>query len=169
MRYMRLSVADREALLAQLDAMPGLLRSAFAALSPAEAAAPGPGDSFAPVEHCWHLADLEREGYTVRIRRLLAEDAPVLPDFDGARIAAERGYRTRSLTAGIEAFREARAANVEALRALGERDWLRPGTQDGVGPVTVCDLPAMMAEHDEGHRSEIEAWARARERAEADS
>jgi DinB superfamily len=169
MRYMRLSVADREALLAQLEAMPGLLRSAFAALSPAEAAAPGPGDSFAPVEHCWHLADLEREGYAVRIRRLLAEDAPVLPDFDGARIAAERGYRTRSLTAGIEAFREARAGNVEALRALGERDWLRPGTQDGVGPVTVCDLPAMMAEHDEGHRSEIEAWARARERAEADS
>ena len=168
MRYMQLSVTDREALLTRLEAMPGLLRSTFATLSPAEAAAPGPEDSFAPVEHCWHLADLEREGYAVRIRRLLAEDDPALPDFDGARIAAERGYRSLSLTAGIEAFREARAANVEALRALGDRAWLRGGTQEGVGPVTVCDLPAMMAEHDEGHRREIEAWALARGRAGAE-
>lgn len=169
MQYMRLSVADREALLAQLEALPGLLRSAFAALSPAEVVAPGPGDSFAPVEHCWHLADLEREGYAVRIRRLLAEDGPALPDFDGASIAEERGYRSLSLTAGLEAFREARTANVAALRALGDRDWLRAGTQEGVGAVTLCDLPAMMAEHDEGHRREIEAWALARGRAGAES
>ncbi len=164
MRYMQLSVADREALLEQLEAMPALLRSTFAALSPAEAARPGPEESFAPVEHCWHLADLEREGYAVRIRRLLAEETPALPDFDGARIAAERGYRSLSLTAGIEAFREARAANLKALRGLGDRDWLRSGTQEGVGPVALCDLPAMMAEHDEGHRREIEAWALARGR-----
>ncbi len=169
MQYMRLSVADREALLAQLEAMPGFLRSAFTALSPAEAAAPGPGDSFAPVEHCWHLGDLEREGYAVRIRRLLAEDAPALPDFDGARIAAERGYRSLSLAAGIEAFHQARAANIAVLRALGDRDWLRAGTQEGVGAVTVCDLPSMMAEHDEGHRREIEAWALARGKAGAES
>jgi len=169
MQYMRLTAADREALLARLEAMPGLLQSAFAALSRAEAAAPGPGDSFAPVEHCWHLADLEREGYAVRIRRLLSEDGPALPDFDGARIAAERGYRSLSLTAGIEAFRQARGANIAALRGLGDRDWLRVGTQEGVGAVTVCDLPAMMAEHDEGHRREIEAWALARGKAGAES
>src|SRR5687768_544819 len=38
---------------------------------------------FALVENAWHLADLEVEGYGVRLRRLLAERSPVLPDFQG--------------------------------------------------------------------------------------
>ncbi len=164
MRYMRLSVADRESMLAELETMPELLQETFTALSSAEVVTPGPEDSFSPVEHCWHLADLEREGYAVRIRRLLAEDNPALPDFDGARVASERGYRALPLTAGIEAFREARRANVRALRALSGADWLRRGTQEGVGDVTLCDVPTMMADHDAGHRREIEAWLLARGR-----
>jgi hypothetical protein len=28
--------------------------------------------------------------------------------------------------------------------------------------VALCDIPAMMDEHDEAHRSEIEAWLRER-------
>jgi hypothetical protein len=30
--------------------------------------------------------------------------------------------------------------------------------QEGFGPVSLCDLPSMMAEHDDSHRREIEAW-----------
>jgi DinB superfamily len=168
MRYMQLTKADGASLLDQLEAMPDLLETTFGALSAAAARAPGPEGSFSPVEHCWHLADLEREGYAVRIRRLLAEDDPTLPDFDGARVAAERGYKTRSLAAGIAAFRAARLANVRKLRALSGGDWIRQGVQDGVGAVALCDLPAMMADHDEGHRREIEAWERARANMEAD-
>ena len=42
---------------------------------------------FALVEQVWHLADLEREGFGERIRRLIAEEDPFLPDFDGAHLA----------------------------------------------------------------------------------
>jgi hypothetical protein len=42
---------------------------------------------------------------------------------------------------------------------IREPTWARPGTQEGVGEMTLCDLPAMMAEHDDAHREEIEAWA----------
>jgi hypothetical protein len=49
------------------------------------------------------------------------------------------------------------------LRTLGERDWSRGGTQEGVGPIMLCDLPQMMEEHDRSHRAEIEAWIRSRE------
>jgi hypothetical protein len=142
--------------------MPEWLYEAFAGLSPEDAAAPGPDAGFSPVAQCWHLADLEREGFAVRIQRLLTEENPQLPDFDGARIARERQYDRRSLLEGIAAFRGARHGNLAALRAVPSAAWTRAGTQDGVGRVALCDLPTMMAEHDAAHRGEIEAWRRAR-------
>jgi len=164
MRYLGLATMEQDTMLADLAAMPDYLATAFAALSPADAAAPGPDGALAPVEQCWHLADLEREGYGLRIERLLGEVRPVLADFDGARIARERVYRSRSLTDGLAAFRQARSENLARLRALGSADWPRTGSQDGVGPIALCDVPSMMAEHDAGHRQEIEAWQRSRDR-----
>ena len=89
MRYMLLSPADQDTLLEQLSAMPVFLDEAFGGLSDTDARVAG-ADGFTPVEQCWHLADLEREGYAVRIRRLLTEVEPALPDFDGERVAQER-------------------------------------------------------------------------------
>ena len=163
MRYLGLTMMEQDTLMADLAVMPDYLATAFAGLSPAHAATAGPDSALAPVEQCWHLADLEREGYGLRIERLLSEVDPVLADFDGARIARERAYRSRSLSDGLAAFRHARLQNLARLRALGPADWRRTGRQDGVGPIALCDVPAMMAEHDAGHRQEIETWRRARE------
>ena len=116
---------------------------------------PGAG-GFALVEHAWHLADLEREGYGERIRRLLAEERPHLPDFDGGRLARERDYLSRDIAEGMASFAAARAANLRAMRALRSSDWERAGTQEGVGRVTLADIPRLMAEHDASHRREIE-------------
>jgi DinB superfamily len=158
MRYMLLDRREQEELLAELASMPDLLQERFGGLQ-GERAARRPGDDrFAPVEHCWHLADLEVEGFGERIRRLAEELEPELPDFEGGRLAEERRYRTRSLADGIAAFRAARRENLRRLRSLNPEQWLRRGTQDGVGPVSLCDLPAMMAEHDAAHREEIDAW-----------
>ncbi len=110
---------------------------------------------FALVEQVWHLADLEREGFGARIDRLLREREPLLPDFDGARVARERQYRRQPLAGGLAAFREARRANLERLRAAAEADWERAGEQEGVGRVRLRDLPRLMAEHDASHRDEI--------------
>ena len=162
MRYMKLNRQDRQALVGRLAGMPDFLEHTFAQLDKADAVRRGHGGEPSPVEQCWHLADLEREGYGVRIRRLLEETNPVLPDFDGHQIALERNYRTRPLQDAILAFREARAANLAALRQLESGDWLRGGMQDGVGPVALCDIPDMMDQHDEAHRNEIEAWLRER-------
>jgi hypothetical protein len=157
MRYMLLTRTDQNTLLTSLGAMADLLDAAFRDLSPAGARTEGE-DGFSPVEQCWHLADLEREGYGVRIRRLLSEDGPALPDFDGDRIARERNYKSLSLADGLAAFRQARADNLQLLRRLNDVEWERRGTQEGVGPIGLCDVPAMMAEHDAAHRHEIAAW-----------
>lgn len=162
MRLARMTSPDQATLFSQLAAIPGFLQISFGGLSPADARMDGPAGCFSPVEQCWHLADLERDGYATRIRRLLAEDEPVLADFDGERVAQERRYKTLSLAAGLQSFREARLANLALLRSLAPDSWSRAGSQEGVGKVALCDLPVMMAKHDASHRQEIEAWLRTR-------
>ena len=141
--------------------MPAFLRTTLGRLTLAQAVLPGPGGSFSPVEQAWHLADLEREGYAARIRRLLEEERPQLADFDGAGIARERNYRSLSVLEGIAAFESARRENLARLRLVRGDAWNREGTQEGVGAVSLCDLPAMMAEHDRGHQEEIREWLEA--------
>jgi hypothetical protein len=160
MQYLALGKAEQQDLLARLDEMPAFVESAFASLSADAARARTADGTFAPVEQCWHLADLEREGFRARIGRLLWEDDPELPDFDGTRVAEERRYLTLSLAEGIRAFREARKETLALLRGIEGDLWTRAGRQEGVGPVMLCDLPSMMAQHDAAHRSEIEAWVR---------
>jgi DinB family protein len=148
---------DVERILSELAEMPAHLESAARTMDDRRARTPPADGGFSLVEQAWHLADLEREGYGERIRRLLAESEPSLPDFDGARIAAERNYRAKSLAEGIAAFSAARAANLAALGAVPETAWDRAGRQEGVGRVTLRDIPRMMREHDLSHRDEIAA------------
>jgi hypothetical protein len=158
MRYLALPLDQREALLATLADMPPFLERELRALTPELIRRQGRDGTFSPVEQVWHLADLEREGFGCRIDRLLSECEPQLPDFDGAAIAAARDYRSLSLTAGLAAFREARQRNLSKLRALAANDWIRAGRQQGVGRVSLCDMPGFMAQHDAPHSAEIDAW-----------
>jgi hypothetical protein len=162
MRFMQMTVVDQEALLSRLEHMPQFLHEVFAHLSATDVLLPGPDNSFSPVEHCWHLADLEQDGYAARISRLRRELNPFLPAFDGARVAEERRYKTLSLAAGLQAFRIARFANVAVLRSIGNEEWSRSGTQEGGGVVALCDIPSLMAGHDAAHRQEIHAWLQMR-------
>jgi DinB family protein len=162
MQYLKLSPAERRDRLEGLAAMTAYLEESFGSLCDADLRAPGPDGAFAPVEQVWHLADLEREGFGERIRRLLAEVEPQLPDFEGDRIARERNYRALSFAEGLRSFAAARAANLAAFRSLAPAAWNRGGTQDGVGRVALCDMPELMRRHDESHRAEIEAWKRRR-------
>lgn len=161
MKTLTMTKADLDALYDGLAHMPDFLADTFGALSTTEAASALSAETFSPVEHCWHLADLEREGFAVRIQRLLNETHPSLADFDGGRIAAERQYKRKSLAAGLAAFRQARLENLALLGALQADDWKRQGEQEGVGIVALCDVPALMAAHDAAHRAEINEWVRA--------
>jgi hypothetical protein len=160
MQYMKLNDVERDSLLRSLACMSEFLADAFAKLTAEQARTPGPGGSFAPVEQVWHLADLERDGFGLRIRRLQTEEHPHLPDFDGEKIAQERDYRSLSLSDGLSAFDAARRANLAALQAVSAEQWTRGGTQEGVGAVSLCDMPAFLLQHDAAHKSEIEAWRR---------
>jgi hypothetical protein len=144
-----------ETLLLTLESTPALLARAARECSPREATRRPETGVFSLVENVWHLADLEREAYGVRIRRILAEEEPTLSNFDGDRIARERDYQRRSLAEGLAAFSLARRRNVERLRAVPAAAWKRAGFQESVGRVTLADLPRMMAEHDRSHSEDV--------------
>ena len=112
---------------------------------------------YAMIEHVWHLADLETDAYEVRIRRILEENEPELPNFDGEAVAAQRKYRALRLRDGIKKFAEARARNLASLAAVEGPKWDRGGIQEGVGRITLRDIPRLMHEHDQTHREEIAA------------
>jgi hypothetical protein len=111
--------------------------------------------NFALVEQVWHLADLEEEGYTVRITRILGETNPSLPDFRGDVVARERRYIEQALAPALQRFESARAANIARLSALTDEQWRRAGTQEGAGEVTLARVAEMMTEHDASHTEEL--------------
>jgi hypothetical protein len=156
--YMKLTAIGRQQLLAELEAMPAFLKGTFEGLRAEQVTLAGPEGLFSPVEQVWHLADLEREGFGARIDRLRQEVDPELPDFDGTAVAAARNYRNLSMAAGLRAFKAARLHNVQKLREIPDDAWSRSGTQEGVGRVSLCDIPSMICQHDAAHKQEIARW-----------
>jgi hypothetical protein len=143
-----------------LAAFPSLIRQWIESV-PQELLAKKPAaGGLALVENAWHLADLELEGYGLRLRRILAETSPALPDFQGDVIAHERDYLHLPLAPALERFERARAENVALIKAATEEDRQRTGQQDGVGSVTFERVITMMAEHDASHAEEIAALRR---------
>ena len=146
---------DFTALLTFLNETPNQLTNSTAGLSNAEVRFQNSPDEFSVLENICHLRDLELQGYTPRISRILAESNPSLADFDGARVAAESSYNNEQPDFALQAFQTARRENVEMLRALTERQLKREGTLDGVGTITLRRLAEMMREHDEGHLEDL--------------
>src|ERR1700733_13181251 len=137
-------------LLDQLTVSPVRLRALLTSLSEtALRSAPSEG-GFAPIEDAWHLRDIEAEGHFLRIRRLLAEEQPVLSSIDGEQLARERRYLERELGAALDSFAQHREATVALLGGLPEDAWRRRATFEG-RLVTLGDLVIAMAEHDDSH------------------
>ena len=139
----------------RLESMPEFLETALEVVSgEALRFRPSPGD-FSLVEHACHLRDLEREGYLVRIRRMIAEKSPTLEPFDGAAVARERDYASQDAKIASQEFAAARREVTGLLAPLTLSDLGRDAMFGGKR-VTFHDLVAMMVEHDRGHREEIE-------------
>ena len=112
-------------------------------------------DEFSALENICHLRDIEVEGYTKRILRILNEDMPSLSDIDGGRLAMERDYNNQDASVALEVFTTARKRNIEQLRRVIPEQTAREGNLEGVGVISLAKLLEMMLEHDQGHVIEL--------------
>ena len=150
-----MTIAELESLTGFLALTPARVRQLTSDLSETEARWKPAPQEFSALENVCHLNDLEREGYAVRIEKLLGEAQPFLPDFDGGKIAAERDYNQRQLATMLDAFTHSRESNLRAVNSLSPDELQRGGTLEGAGPITLETLLLKMREHDEAHLQEL--------------
>jgi DinB family protein len=146
---------DFAALLDFLEETPNTIAKLTDGLSVADLRLKHSEAEFSAIENLCHLRDLELQGYTPRIRRLLDQRNPALADFDGARVAAEGNYNSQEPDFALHTFQMARKENVLKLRSSTEEQLKREGTLEGVGRITLQRLAEMMREHDEGHLEDL--------------
>jgi len=146
--------------LGRLAQMPDFLSAAIDAAGPGGLLFRVAGDGFSLTEQACHLRDVEREGYLVRVARMLAESTPVLEGFDGATVAKSRDYIAQDARAAALEFAAARRDLVAGLATLGKAQLARAALFGGER-ITLADLVGMMLEHDRSHREEIDALIRA--------
>ena len=108
-------------------------------------------NTFSLRENVLHLRDIDTEGYEHRVRLILDQDCPRLPDVDGGRLAAERNYNAQPVLPALEDLRRSRQASVERLKACSEAELERNAEMEGVGVITLRRLLELWMEHDRGH------------------
>jgi hypothetical protein len=101
-----------------------------------------------------HLGDSETTS-AVRIRRLLAEDNPLIQGYDQDEFATRLRYNERDMAPALEAFRFARASTVPLLEIMTEADWQRAGTHSENGAYGAEDWLRIYAAHAHNHASQI--------------
>ena len=107
-----------------------------------------------PREVVHHLADSEMTS-AIRIRRLIAEEQPLIAGYDQEEFA-RRLYYTRPIGGSLAALAGARASTAAFLDEFQERDWARFGTHSEFpGPFTVIGWLEYYAEHAHDHADQI--------------
>ena len=110
-----------------------------------------PSEPFTAIEQICHVRDIELEGYQVRFRRTLEEDAPHLPSIDSESLALQRDYGHSNAQRAFADFRAARSRTLALLHTLDEAQLARPAMFEGYGRVTLRGLVHYLCSHDQQH------------------
>ena len=110
-------------------------------------------DEWSAREVAHHLADSETMS-TIRLRRLLAEDEPVIQAYDEAEFARRLHY-DRPIEASLALYAAVRSSNLELLDRLTDDEWQRTGTHSDDGPYSVEGWLRIYAAHGHDHADQI--------------
>ena len=145
---------ERQELIAQYkDGYAEVLRSLSDFPEHLLTAHPIPGKwSAAEIVH--HLADSETTS-ALRLRRLLAEDHPLIQGYDQDQYALKLHYTERDMKPSLEAFNYARLTTGQLLDLMTEDDWHREGTHSESGSYSTEDWLRIYAAHAHNHAAQI--------------
>ena len=150
-----MDVTARRALIDRYAAGLAAVRAALDGATDAELDARPVDGGWTAREVVHHLADSETTS-TIRFRRLLAEDDPVIAGYDQDRFAEVLRY-DRPIARSLAVFDAVREANVELLELLTDADFARTGTHTEDGAYGVERWLAIYADHAHDHAEQIRA------------
>lgn len=148
-----MSAHDRASLLDLYRSAIADLDDAVAGLTDADLDRPQPSGGWSARQVIHHLADSEAMSY-IRLRRLLAEDFPVIRGYDEPEWARRLHYE-RPIEASLAVTRAVRAASLQLLEALGPDEWDRAGTHSEMGAYSVERWLRVYAGHTHEHADQI--------------
>ncbi len=148
---------DRTAVLAMLEATPGVLQGLTAGLDAATWAHEPSAEDWALIELVCHLRDTEREIHREQIRTLVEAPMPFVPRPDAAVWAKQRKYLNENGPEAVREFTQARIANLARLKEVPDAMWTKPAKHAIFGPTSFVEVIGFMADHDRMHLQQ--AWA----------
>jgi hypothetical protein len=146
--------SSRDALIDEFVAGVPQLRRAIAGLGPEQLKArPVPG-KWSTLEVVCHLADSDQV-WCHRMKRVIAEDRPLLIGYDETRFTAALPYHEADLEAELALMEAMRRQMALILRGLPESAWSRTGVHNERGLVTLEEMLRAETEHVPHHVAHI--------------
>jgi hypothetical protein len=148
-----MEIAERERLIARYQAGYDEIVAALAGITDTELDTPEAPGEWSPRQIAHHLADSEMTS-AIRLRRLLAEENPLIIGYDQEEFARKLHY-DRPIEPSLLAFRYARESTAAILHALSEAEWLRGGRHNEYGSLSVEEWLIYYASHAHDHADQI--------------
>lgn len=101
-----------------------------------------------------HLGDSETTS-GLRLRRLLAEDHPLIQGYDQDVYATQLRYNEREIGPSLELFSSTRASTAQLFDFMTDEDWRREGTHSESGSYSAEDWLKIYAAHAHNHAGQI--------------
>ncbi|MGP0067218.1 MAG: DinB family protein [Isosphaeraceae bacterium] len=139
------SSSPSELIDAFLDSLPRL-RRAVADLSPDQLRARPVSGKWSTLEVVCHLVDSD-QAWCHRMKRVIAEERPLLIGYDETRFTASLPYQESDLNETLALMEGMRRQMARTLRALPEAAWSRTGVHSERGLVTLAEMLRLEAEH----------------------
>lgn len=144
----------RDALIARYREGYDVVAAALAGASEAELDRRPADGTWTAREVVHHLADSEMTS-AIRLRRLIAEEAPLIAGYDEEEFARRLFYAVRPIAPSLAALKAARETSASILDHLADEHWQRAGTHSESGPYSVETWLEIYAAHAHDHAAQI--------------
>ena len=147
--------SELQALLAKYEKGPSLLREAIKGLTSLQLRTPAPPGNWSVLQIVCHISDFELV-YADRMKRVIAEDQPMLLSGNPDRFASKLAYHQRDLEEELDVISSVRRQVARILKTLNVEDFERTGQHSVDGSLTLSLLLERISGHIPHHVDFIE-------------
>ena len=145
---------ERERLIEQYAKGPDEVATALAGFPAGHLTSRPIAGKWSAAEIVHHLSDSESISGT-RVRRLIAEQHPVIQGYDQDDYARALRYNDRDIAPALENYRTVREVTTQLLRGLTDEQWQRQGWHTETGLYTMEKWLGIYAAHAHEHAVQI--------------
>ena len=137
-----------------LESTPATLRALLGQLPESAAAAPGP-EGWSPADVVAHLISVQPPALVERIRLMVENDEPPVPNIDEDEALASSGLRGKPIAELLDRFDRERTDAMTWVKALPPESFACGGQHEVAGRITAADQLNHFAYHDLAHVRQI--------------